>query len=262
MHFEPFATTGILSRILEGISHSAKQEYQEKVLSHIRESASFKRYVDMIKMMLNRNSDLSDCLHIAAEDTRDEFSLAFVRKFLTDNKFIDEKYDTRSTISDDGIKAYIDYHWHAVDGQQREKHKSAKLIGKHGKKMVNLLRRLLSLIADWYFYASASAVHTSGTEYSRDKKKIHALVKEALTACQNVPESAALPVQAGNAALCSVLEELDARLGGTYIEKGNRWFYVPFLQYGEVMLGEDFIPELSPELARIEGFSVMEVAPT
>ncbi len=248
------------AKLIEQCSKNAKTHFEHYFNTPVTENKKLPRFFDTKKMILRKNDALYDCLNAVAEDDRSKECLEYVHDFLVKN-FIDSDNEIKSSnIAGDKVDEFIDYYWAEAGKIQREKHKSSKLVKELRTNLYQMLMKMLTEIANWYYYVSLPPMSGISEDYAREKSDILSSAETALSVCSEISTSGNnnADIMAGNVCISMVLEELISRLKGDYIDNQNRYYYADFLYYGEIMLDENFIPVIRNELSEIEKFSPVE----
>ena len=236
---------------------NAKTYFEQYYKNPFKENKALPRYLETGRMILKKENPMYDCLRAASEDDRTDDILEYVCEFLVSNFIINGSEIRASNISADKINEFIDYNWDEAGKVQREKHKSSKLVGGLRNNLFSMLSKMLTEIADWYYYVSLYTGTDNQNAYEHEKRVFIETIKNALEVCKEIAISGDRDryTIAGNACIKAVLEEFDSKLNGTFIDNANRYYYVDFLYYAEVMLDDNFIPIIENELSAINAFS-------
>lgn len=213
-------------------------------------------------MFKSDQSELRHCMNIVVtndlsrvDEVRDTLKQHFIRKNCpVHSKFIDKKK----------IDAYIDRYWKA--GQERTVEENGygynmrdKFTGTKRMSAVNQLRKGVICLCKWVVAAESDraaqnphAMRYYGAELPNLLRLLDALRSAAEA------QMASEGFDWGTESLRMTAEELSAKLGGTYDARNDKYLFVPFLLGEEVLLGDDFMPELQSTFVGISGFSVLE----
>lgn len=240
-------------------SKDASDLYGQYVLNPLKERCALPRYMDMKKMIFKKDSTLSECLKIAADNSSDKDYIEYVGEFLH-AYFIDKDMDVRSqNIRRHSIGKFIDSYWAEAGKNQRDKHKSSKLVSELRNNITGCLQKIISTLCDWYYYAHHSD-ETGNTEgYAKDKNQVKTAVSNAINSIRNrIAVEKDAEIKAGNKCILQTLEEFAARLDGTYEDNGNKFFYIDFLMYSDVLLTNNYLPDISGFNTTVFGFMPYE----
>ena len=245
------------SRMISEHVKNAKIYFEQYYNNPFKEKKALPRYIETVKMILKKENSLYDCLRAASEDDRTDDILEYVHEFLVSNFISNESEVRASNISTDKINEFIDYNWNEAGKVQREKHKSSKLVKELRNNLFSMLSKMLTEIADWYYYVSLYTENDNQNAYEHEKHEFIETIKNALEVCKEIAVSGDRDryTIAGNACIKAVLEEFDSKLDGIFIDNANRYYYADFLYYAWVMLDDSFIPIIENELSEINDFS-------
>lgn len=240
-------------------STDAKNMYDQYIMNPIKETCALPRYMDMKKLIFKKDNDLSECLRIVSENNSDEDEFDYVRDFIH-SCFIDEEMDIRSdNIRRHSVGEYVDSFWIEAGKSQRDKQKSSKLVSELRHNICGCIAKIITLICDWYYYSSMISVNGNVKGYEKDKNIIGASIINALDLCnRKIKELDDKCDIAGYKCIKAAVAEFKERLDGSYDDNGNKYYYVDFLKYGDVMLDENYLPDCSGYNVIINGFMPYE----
>lgn len=245
------------SKMIDEHVKNAKTYFEQYYNNPIKEKKALPRYIETVKMILKKDNPLYDCLRAASEDDRANEILEYVHDFLSPD-FINNGFEIRgSNISNDKIDEFIDFNWEQAGKVQREKHKSSKLVKELRNNLFSMLSKMLTEIADWYYYVSLYTENDNHNTYEHEKHDIVEVINNAVQVCNEIAVSGDRDryTIAGNACIKTVLLEFQSKLNGIFIDNSNKYYYSDFLYYAEVMLDDNFIPVIENELSAINAFS-------
>ena len=244
---------------IKALSDEAKNMYDQYINNPIKENSALPRYMDMKKMIFRKDNELAECLEMAADNTPGEFELSVVRDFVNAH-FIGEGMEIKSeNIKRHSVGEYVDAFWAEAGKSQREKHKSSKLVSELRNNICGCISKIVTVICDWYYYSYKASENDAVTGFEKDKNIVISAVKRVIDSCDiHIKSSDDKCDIAGYKCIRAAVDEFRMRLDGSYVDNGNKFYYVDFLKYGDIMLGDDFIPDCSGYNVVINGFMPYE----
>ena len=240
-------------------SADAKNMYDQYIINPIKENCALSRYIDMKKLIFRKDNDLSECLRIVADNISDEDEFDYVRDFIL-SCFIEEGMDIKSeNVRRHSVGKYVDEFWSEAGKSQRDKQKSSKLVSELRHNICGCITKIINVICDWYYYSNLISVNGKIKGYEKDKNIIGTSIINVLNSCdRKIRESDNKCDAAGYKCIKAAVEEFKARLDGHYDDNGNKYYYVDFLKYGDVMLDDNYLPDCSEYNVIINGFMPYE----
>ncbi len=240
-------------------SAEAQNMYKQHVNSPIKERCALPRYIAMKKLMFRKDKELAECLKIVAGNTPDEIDYAYVSDFIYKN-FIEEGMDIKSgNIRRHSIGEFVDSFWEEAGKSQRDKQKSSKLVSELRHNICGIIKKIVVVICDWYYFSNSISSNRHAGNYDKDKNIMLTSVISAINSCDEQLNVISNSCQkAGIKCIKATLEEFRSRLDGSYVENENKYYYVDFLMYGDVILDDDFIPDCTGYNIDIPGFMPFE----
>ena len=236
----------VIEKKIKLYSVDAKNMYDQYIINPIKETCALPRYMDMKKLIFRKDNDLSECLRIVAENISDEDELDYVRDFIYSN-FIEEGLDVKSeNIRRHSIGEYVDKFWVEAGKSQRDKQKSSKLVSELRHNICGCINKITTTICDWYYYSNVISVNEKIKGYEKDKNIIGSSIINAIDSCNKKIERFDNKCDvAGYKCINAAVDEFKSRLDGNYDDNGNKYYYVDFLKYEDVMLDENYLPDCS-----------------
>lgn len=244
----------MFERTLANIRAEARTLYENNVLGKVKERAPQRRFLEAKKIIFSPQSDLAECLNVVQKDSRD--LLEFIQEFLRSHYIKDDEDIDRGNIDTDKVENILTQAWTEAGNNVRLVKRSSDLMGRLHTNLSMQVRRVVTVLCDYVSTLSTNTLdeNDSGlTAYRRIRDPLLLDLEQACTFEAEHPKETSKD-QAAQAVLMAVLQELHQRLDGTYEEEANRYFYLPLLQGDQVLLNEDYLPELQdvsgiPELS-------------
>ncbi|MGN0650756.1 MAG: hypothetical protein ACI4KM_09995 [Oscillospiraceae bacterium] len=199
-------------------------------------------------MFSDEKSELRKCLNIAAEN--DVAEIKFVRSSM-EKLFIRSGRPLSGENADSGkIDNYIDDYWdRARDIILSEgRHVSRphdKIKGSKRSNVVNSAKKIIACVCDWL----AVAEHSANREEDYIRQRYSDAAPRLITMLEDIIRDAEAAIAAdgfswGTDSLRKTAAELLAKLNGTYNAKAKKYFFIDFLSGEDVLLDDDYLPEL------------------
>ena len=238
------------------IREEAKTTYQSVVVSRKKENASQRRFLETKKLMFAVTSDFGQYLKSIVDGDREVQPLIvdFLKKeFLKDDGDLSE-----DSISSDKLWTYIVRYWEmAGDNMMYRRH--ADLMSHLRSNITNLTLKVVQLLLRWCIVIEESngQVEDEGTSAYRIKRNtlladLEKTIEEIDINRENVLST---EEKAGLCVLGATLNDIRKRIDGTYSEAEKKYFYAPFLLTDDVILDENYFPDLDIHSAELTTLS-------
>ena len=238
-----------LEREISMLRKDAGNFYENFVAGHKKEKCRQKRFLETKNLIFSANSDFGQYIKAAADGDDDIQPLAV--DFLQKNFYSDDAVLAEDTFDGPMLWSYILKHWEEAGDhvmyKRREDLKSRlrSNITNETTKAVQLLARWCNLV-DMFNRQSNDA---GRTEYSRIRAGLFENLCEAgVKIADDRKETDIDADAAGFAVLADTIDELKSCMDGSFLETTRKYFYAPFLLTGDVVLGEDFLPDYEARL--------------
>lgn len=227
------------------VRNDARDFYNNFVVGRKKENASQKRFLETKKMIFDVNNDIGVYIKAVADGDREMLPLLvdFLQtEFLNDDSFMSEE-----AISNEKLWKYILRYWD-IAGEQMMYKRHADLMSRLKSNITNLTMKAVQLLVRWCALMEQAGNHKEdeGTaSYRRKRGPLLENLKKAIEEIDGVcSEEISDDERAGLQVLESTLDTVRRCIDGTYEEYERRYFYSPFLVTDDVMLDENFYPDL------------------
>lgn len=245
-----------VEREIGRIQKEAEVFYENYVLNHKKENASFKRFLETKKRMFSINSDFGVYTRSVMEGDREMIPL--LTEFLQE-KFLKEEGElSPESVSEDKVWAYIVGFWEKV-GETMAHKRHDDLKSNLRNNMVNATRKAVDLLLRW----CRANCRFSGQEEEggmADYKIKRNMILEKLEEARQEMNSACAAHGQGEkrAGLCVIshtLDEIYRCIEGSFEEGERKYCYLPFLLTEEVLLDENYYPDFDMHGSDLEALS-------
>lgn len=228
------------------LRHEAEIFYDNFVVGRKKENASQKRFLETKKLMFSVNSDIGQYIKSAADG--DLSMLPLIEDFLRENFFKEEEPISETAIDGDKLWDYIVSFWDEAGDSMMYRRRVA-LTSHLKSNIVNLTTRAVQLLSRWHTLLEQMnrCGEDAGTAaYQKLKDPLLQNISEALDELGKASQGtdAGQEWRAGLSVLEQTLREIKACIEGTFSEHDRRYFYADFLLTDEVMLSDNFMPDL------------------
>lgn len=199
-------------------------------------------------MFSDEQSELRKCLNIVAENKTEDFKYVhscMERLFIRNGRPL-----TSDNIDNMKLDDYIDSYWDkARDIIVSEKRHIArphdKIKGSKRNNVVVSAKKIISCICDWL----AVAEHSGNNEEAYIKQNYENVAPHITSMLEELYSASSLTIAEngfdwGIDSICTTADELLSKMKGTYNAKTRKYFFIDFLSSEEVLLNEDYLPEL------------------
>lgn len=235
---------------------AATEFYNKTIIGNKKEKTNHRRFIETMKMIFSPSGRLGDCMKFVVDGDKDAKST--VEEFLKDT-FCDEDAEvSESTVNDELVWEYIQNYWD-IAGEKMSTRKRDDLKGHLKTNIINSTTRAVQILARWCSLVADLESHDED-EGEIAYKKLRPILLEKIAESVNdiISElddtGLELSEKAGLSVVNNTLSELQSRINGDYSEAQKRFFYKDFLLTDDVMLNENFMPDLecfSSNLSRI-----------
>ena len=228
------------------VQHEAKSFYESTILAKKSERASQRRFLETKKLLFSVNGDIGQFIKIVADNDNEMHPL--VVEFLQTN-FIKEGNElSEDNIDFDMLWNYIMVYWEQA-GDKMMYRLRADLMSHLRSNIVNVTTKAIQIMIKWcsvVSQASNQAEDDGSIAYKKIRKPLMADIQEAIQSITVELSSGenSIDKKAGIEAIRFTLDELLRCIEGTFEEVERKFFYAPFLFTEDVLLDENFFPDL------------------
>ena len=241
------------------IRSEASDFYENFVVGRKKENASQKRFLETKKLMFSVNSDIG--IYIKSIVDGDKEIVTLIEEFLQDNFMKEDSSMTVDSINSDKLWDYIVVFWEkAGDSMMYRRH--ADLMSHLRSNITSTTTKAIQLLVRWCALVDQANNHAEDQGTLAFKKIRKPLVDNLNGAIDEINNLSRLNgVDVRDTAAYSVLKnniyEILRCIEGSYSENEHKYFYVPFLLTDEVILDENYMPDLD-----MHSSTVLELHPT
>lgn len=248
-----------VEREMSALHLEAEEYYNNYVLGKKSEPVQLKRFVETKKDMFSVDSDLGQYMKAVVTDDKGMQTLAL--DYLQENFYNAGTTVAEDTISEDRLSAYVDRYWDKA-GKLMANRQHEKLMGSRRSNLINLTRKAVTLIVRWcrLIENMGDLPEDAGrTAYTGRRGPLLANIHAAMTAMERdcADETIGVEERAGLRVLIYTLQEIYDCLAGTMVEGEHTYYYVQFLLTDDVMLDEDYLPDLDMHSSTLDALSPM-----
>lgn len=234
-----------LSLKLERLQHEARIFYENFVTGRKKENASQKRFLETKKLMFSVDSAFGIYLKAIVDGEADMQSLAM--EFLQKHFYKEDSIIAEDTIDTDKLWDYITYFWEkAGDSMMYRTH--ADLMSHLRNNIISTTTKAVQILAKWCDLVGriSESEDDGDNAYVKVRQTLIDNIKTALVELRKTSDedSTSEIEHAGLEVLNYTLNEILGCINGTFIEESRKYFYVPFLLTDDLMLNEEYIPDL------------------
>ena len=235
-----------LEREMSNLQREARIFYENFVIGRKKEKASQKRFIETKKLIFSANSEFGEYIKAIVDGDIDLQPLAL--EFLQTNFYKEDSTIEEDTIDSDKLWSYILVYWDkAGDLMMYRRH--ADLMSHLRNNIISTTTKAVQLLAKWCNLVSRISNRTEDEgdiAYKKVRKPLIDNITSVLSDMEAVSSDDAVETseKAGLHVLIYTLKEILSCLTGEYDESVKKYFYVPFLLTDDVMLDEDYFPDL------------------
>ena len=235
-----------IEREMSSLQRDARIFYDNFVIGRKKEKASQKRFIETKKLIFSASSEFGEYIKAIVDGDIDLQPLAL--EFLQENFYKEDSTIEEDTIDSDKLWSYILVYWDkAGDLMMYRRH--ADLMSHLRNNIISTTTKAVQLLAKWCNLVSRISNRTEDEgdiAYKKVRKPLIDNITSVLSDMETVSldEAAEIAEKAGLHVLIYTLKEILSCLTGEYDESIKRYFYVPFLLTDDVMLDEDYLPDM------------------
>ncbi len=206
------------------------------------EQKAQKRFIEMKKLIFDPDGDLGT--YLSAIQENDKSMLPMLKDYLQEKIILDNQPLVANNISRQKIETMVDEKWEEAGSHVRLM-KRTRLMGSLRNNILTAVNKIADLFCRWIELAeqvSAQGETEGQIAYQKVRGGLLEKLSEALTRLEAQEENS-LQDQAGQIILSQCLQELQARLQGSYNPSMERYFYIDFLRADHVLLDENYMPD-------------------
>lgn len=242
-----------LEHNISRIRKEAEGFYEVNILGHVTEQVSNRRYLETRNIIFSRVSEIAIYLKYIIDG--DDGVLDLMKEYLAEY-FMKEKSPVDAVnIDREKMNTYIDTNWDKARDKMNVTKKTSDLMSRLRHNLYNSLLKAVSIMCEWVKYMERfkSAGEDAGFEkYKQIKdKRIHDIAVMASEFENKAATAESVEEKAGIRILVDALNELKARLDGSYNEMQQKYFYMDFLKSDLVLLDGNYLPILDGDLQDI-----------
>ena len=243
--------------LLERKAHALRDEatvyYDNYVNNTPKNHKKVIRYVNTWKLVYDKEGEFAFFLKEIMDGDNEGVELAseFVKSnFMNEGCSLDYQ-----NMDEQKINNYVTAYWKKAGASGKIQFKSSDLMSGLRNNLVNSMEKVIKLICEWINlnYSSAKLSNDEGTKrYNSIKKDLLENADMAVSYIENKMTSLSLKEFAGAAVLKNTISELIDRISGKYDENSYKYYYIDFLKGNEVLLGDDYLPDMCVKFADFE----------
>ena len=236
-----------LNRDIARLRSEAGSFYDNFVVGKKKENASQKRFIETKKLMFSVSSDIGQYIKSIIDE--DLEMLPLMTDFLQENFFAEEDEISETTINAEKLWKYIVVFWEKAGGNMVYR-RHEDLMSHLRSNITNTTVKAVQLMARWYVLAeqlNKRTDDTGTTAYERLQKPLRENISAAIAELKEGISASASHMErvAGLNVILTTLQEILQCMDGTIDEHAWKYFYAEFLLTDDIMLDENFLPDLN-----------------
>ncbi len=236
-----------LNRDIARLRSEAGSFYDNFVVGKKKENASQKRFIETKKLMFSVSSDIGQYIKSIIDE--DLEMLPLMTDFLQENFFAEEDEISETTINAEKLWKYIVVFWEKAGGNMVYR-RHEDLMSHLRSNITNTTMKAVQLMARWYVLAeqlNKRTDDTGTTAYERLQKPLRENISAAIAELKEGISASASHMErvAGLNVILTTLQEILQCMDGTIDEHAWKYFYAEFLLTDDIMLDENFLPDLN-----------------
>lgn len=212
-------------------------------------------------LFMGEQSELRKCLDIVADNDVDRFEYVkntAAELFIRENRPLEA-----DNIDDKKIDKYIDRFWDIARDVILSEHRHIsrprdKIKGSKRNNIVIMTKRIISCICAWIAAAEHSGSNDNDfarSKYSELAPRVAESLKRLAVSCDSYENENGFDW--GTHSIRLAAADLLAKLNGHYDQRERKYFFIRFLLGGDILLDDNYLPELRSTFCGIPGFDIL-----
>ena len=247
----------VVNKALDVLCRDAKMYYDNYVLGQPKNHKNVKRFLKTWNLIFSKERDLAVFLQAVLD--KDNELADICRGYLIENFIGDGCSLDYANIDNHKVDKFIDKYWDKALKNGATHYKTTPLMSDLRNNLIKAIDKVLKLLCDWITLvdATGSLVDDEGSKrFMTIKKKLIENLQMAVQDAEEKGKSTDIEEAAGAVVLRNTIEELLARLEGNYDEKMHKYYYIDFLRGNEILLDEEFLPDMRGKFVDFEELSL------
>lgn len=216
-----------------------------------------KRFIETKKIMFSKGGNLGRYLSAVIHNDRtvqDELEAYLKETFIRHGEKV-----SLEEIDDRKIDDLITVCWEEAADHVSFSRKTSDLVSGLRNNLYQAVKEVVSVLVQYDTYLKNSKTDGKDPAETAYRNVRSSLLEQLLAGMEEIRalHTEEIGEQAGQSVLLRTLEEMTARLEGTYKEQERKYYYIDFLKNDRVLLDEDYFPDLS-DVQELEELSAMK----
>lgn len=242
-----------LENEIKKIQQEAKLFYESTILARKQEKSSQRRFLEMKKLLFDVHNDIGQYIKVVVDDEKEMQPL--VVDFLEQNFIKEGNSLAEDTIDSDLLWDFIMRYWNEAGHKMMMKLR-VDLMNHLKSNIVNMTTKALQIMIHWCNLVNKISNQNeddSSIAYKKVRKSLLENINAALAELETaIGEDSVLEEEkAGLEAIRYALSDILCCVDGTYRENERKYFYAPFLFTDDILLDENFYPDLDVHSAEV-----------
>ncbi len=241
---------------IETIKMEAKSYYDSYVLGQLKNHKYVIRFIATWKLVFAVDGDLATILEAVTKNDIDMLELA--KDFISNSFIVNDCSVEYSNVDKKKVNKFIDDNWDKANTDDNH-YKSIALMSDLRNNITNAIEKVIRVICRWIdrVEASGETKNDVGAErYTGIKKDLLINLQDSKHIIEDRFNGYTLDEKAGAKVLLSTINEIICRMDGSYSDKNHMYFYVDFLKGDDVLLDDNFMPDMRGSFVDFEELSV------
>lgn len=238
----------------------AREFYDALIIGHTSEIKSNTRFIKTKKLIFSRKSDIAQYITIVMDNQTDMLEL--MEEFLTENFMKENSCIDAVNVDSHKIDEYLDEFWNRAGEDMRTIKKTSDLMGSLRQNLVTAIYKAVTIMCKWASFTKCMKNETTDLSIEEYKKIKGKLLHDICTVSDEYQKKkkieSNLEERAGMYIFLDALNELKARIEGTYKEESHEYFYVDFLKQDQVLLDHEYLPVMDKGFRDIKELTLVE----
>lgn len=250
-----------LQERLHTVMALAKSCNNRFVTTPARERVKFARLLETKKILFAKDGYLAVMLQNILENNQQAMEAEkanFTAAYLNGSGRFASRF-----VNSNAVDALISHCWDEAGRGMTMKKVNETLQGNGRSNLRSIIREILDVIRQWYDIAEQSAGVTWRTQegeeaYQRLRPQLMEQLDRIGEECRAELEAGSDPeLSTGLTLLAGAARELTARMDGSWNCNQDKYMYADFLRSSNILLDENFMPDLSATFCVLPGFNIL-----
>lgn len=248
-----------LEKNIAEVKRRAKQFYDDRILSRVKENAAQRRFVETKKLIFDKEADIAQYLMVVINGDKELYPL--MKTYICETFMKEASEANIVNIDTNKLDNFMDDAWKKAGKNMRNVMKSSDLMSSLRRNLKSIIMNAIEIMCDCLAYSSrfVSGDDDEGLrKYKKERNGLMSDLNESKLYFEKKLSSLEGEERAGCIILIRTLDELIRRVDGRYSDNEYKYFYIDFLRTDRVLLNKNFIPVMDMNFKIPKGLGIAD----